>query len=91
LPRYDDQYGMARGILDTLGLAAALLLAVPIALFGLDQLVRGEVVGAVYLGIAVALVAVEQYLTTPTDIPGLVAEKTVGAVVETDDSELEER
>jgi len=74
------------GILDTFGLAAALVLAIPIGLFGVEHLVRGELVaGVVYLGIAVGLVAVEQYLTTPTDIPGLVASKTVGAVVKTED------
>ena len=84
---------MARGILDTLGLAAALVLAIPIGLFGVEHLVRGDLVaGALYVGIAVGLVAIEQYLTTPTDVPGLVAEKTVGAVVETeDDGEEKER
>lgn len=77
---------MARGILETIGLAAALVLAVPIALFGAEHLVRGELLaGVLYLGIAVGLVLVEQYLTTPTDVPGLVAEKTVGKVTKTDE------
>jgi hypothetical protein len=81
---------MARGILDTIGLAAALVLAIPIGLFGAEHLVRGELLaGVVYVAIAVGLVAVEQYLTTPTDIPGMIAGKTVGAVVETDDKEKE--
>ncbi|WP_276270536.1 DUF7533 family protein [Haloarcula litorea] len=79
---------MAQGILDTVGLAAVLLLAGPIALFGLEHLVRGDLFGAaLYLGVAAGLVVVEQYLTTPTDVPGLVAEKTVGAVVKTDDED----
>ena len=78
---------MAQGILDTLGLAAALVLAIPIGLFGVEHLVRGDLVaGALYVGIAVGLVAIEQYLTTPTDVPGLVAEKTVGTVAKTDDT-----
>ena len=77
---------MARGILETIGLAAALVLAVPIALFGAEHLVRGELLaGVLYLGIAVGLVLVEQYLTTPTDVPGLVVEKTVGKVTKTDE------
>jgi len=77
---------MARGILETIGLAAALVLAIPIALFGAEHLVRGELLaGVLYLGIAVGLVLVEQYLTTPTDVPGLVAEKTVGKVTKTDE------
>jgi len=82
---------MARGILETIGLAATLVLAVPIALFGAEHLVRGEfLAGVLYVGIAVGLVVVEQYLTTPTDVPGLVAEKTVGKVVETDEPERNE-
>ena len=82
---------MARGILDTLGLAAALVLAIPIGLFGVEHLVRGDLVaGALYIGIAVGMVAIEQYLTTPTDVPAMVAEKTVGTVVKTDDEKGEE-
>jgi len=82
---------MARGILETIGLAATLVLAIPIALFGAEHLVRGEyVAGVAYVGIAVGMVAVEQYLTTPTDMPGLVAEKTVGRVVKTEDAENRE-
>lgn len=81
---------MARGILETIGLAATLVLAIPIALFGAEHLVRRELVAGVgYVGIAVGLVLIEQYLTTPTDLPGMVAEKTVGAVVETDETEGE--
>ena len=81
---------MARGILETIGLAATLVLAIPIALFGAEQLVRGELAaGVLYVGVAVGLVLIEQYLTTPTDVPGKVAEKTVGKVAKTDDSESE--
>jgi len=81
---------MARGILETIGLAATLVLAIPIALFGAEHLVRGELVaGVAYVGIAVGLVLVEQYLTTPTDVPGKVAEETVGKVVKTEESDPE--
>ena len=77
---------MAQGIIETIGLAATLVLAIPIALFGAEHLVRGEfLAGVLYVGIAAGLVVVEQYLTTPTDVPGLVVEKTVGKVVETDE------
>jgi hypothetical protein len=79
---------MARGILDTLGLAAALVLAIPIGLFGVEHLVRGDIVaGGLYLAIAVGMVAIEQYLTTPTDVPAAVAEKTVGTVAKTEEQE----
>ena len=68
--------------MDTLGLLAVLVFAIPVALFGAEHLVRGELLaGAVFLGIAALMVAVEQYLTTPTDLPGMLASKTVGAVV----------
>jgi len=81
---------MARGILDTVGLAAALVLAIPVGLFGVEHLVRGDLIaGGAYLAIAVGMVAIEEYLTTPTDIPAAVAEKTVGAVVETEDEKRE--
>ncbi|MBX0295457.1 DUF7533 family protein [Haloarcula nitratireducens] len=82
---------MAQGILDTIGLMAVVVLAIPIALFGAEHLVRGELLaGGVYLGIAALMVAIEQYLTTPTDIPGMVAEKTVGAVVKTEEPSEED-
>jgi len=81
---------MARGILETVGLAAVLVLAIPVGLFGVEHLLRGELpAGVAYLAIAAGMVAIEQYLTTPTDVPGVVAEKTVGAVVKTDEDEEE--
>ncbi|PSQ30742.1 hypothetical protein BRD16_05815 [Halobacteriales archaeon SW_6_65_46] len=79
---------MARSILSTVGLAATVALAVPLVIFGIEQLLAGErLVGSIVLAVAVAMVLVEEYLTTPTDIPGLVAEKTVGAVVEEPDED----
>ena len=81
---------MARGILETIGLAATLVLAIPIGLFGAEHLVRGELVaGVAYVGIAGGLVVVEEYLTTPTDVPGMVAEQTVGKVVKTEQTDSE--
>ncbi|PSP40000.1 hypothetical protein BRD20_03980 [Halobacteriales archaeon SW_8_65_20] len=79
---------MARSILSTVGLAATVALAVPLVIFGIEQLLAGErLVGSIVLAVAAAMVLVEEYLTTPTDIPGLVAEKTVGAVVEEPDED----
>ncbi|WP_255151937.1 DUF7533 family protein [Halorarius halobius] len=73
---------MARSIMGTVGLAATLALAIPAGLFGLDKLLSGDtVVGGAFLGLALLMVLVEEYLTTPMDVPGKVAEKTVGAVV----------
>jgi len=79
---------MARSILSTVGLAATVALAVPLVIFGVEQLLAGErLVGSIVLAVAAAMVLVEEYLTTPTDIPALVAEKTVGAVVEEPDED----
>ena len=82
---------MPKGILETVGLVTVLVFAIPVALFGVEHLVRGEIFqGVVFVGIAALMVAVEQYLTTPTDVPGMVAEKTVGTVVKTDEPETED-
>lgn len=82
---------MPKGILETVGLVTVLVFAIPVALFGVEHLVRGEIFqGVAFVGIAALMVAVEQYLTTPTDVPGMVAEKTVGAVVKADEPETED-
>jgi hypothetical protein len=82
---------MPKGILETVGLVTVLVFAIPVALFGVEHLVRGEFFqGVAFIVIAALMVAVEQYLTTPTDVPGMVAEKTVGAVVKTDEPETED-
>ncbi|MFC6864327.1 hypothetical protein ACFQGE_12770 [Halomicroarcula sp. GCM10025817] len=82
---------MPKGILETVGLVTVLVFAIPVALFGAEHLVRGELLqGVVFIAIAGLMVAVEQYLTTPTDVPGMVAEKTIGAVVKTDEPDSED-
>lgn len=81
---------MARSILGTVGLAVTLAFAIPIGLLGVDKLVGGEtVVGGAFLGLALLMVLIEEYLTTPMDLPGKVAEKTVGAVVKEPDENRE--
>lgn len=82
---------MARSITGTLGLAATVGLAAPIALFGVNRLLDGEtVVGSAALAVVVVMFLVEEYLTTPTDIPGKVVGGTVGRVVKAPESEDEE-
>jgi hypothetical protein len=74
---------MARGILGTIGLAATLVFAIPVGLLGLNFLVDGRyLLGAGFLGVAALMVILQEYVTTPTDLPGKAAEKAVGAVVE---------
>jgi hypothetical protein len=77
---------VALGILDTVGLAAALALAVPAAGFGVSLLLDGDPLGAVFVVLAVALVAVEQVLVTPGDLPARAVEAVVGTVAEDPES-----
>ena len=79
--------GVSRGILGLVGLAVTLAFAIPVGLLGVQALAAGRPVGAVYLAIAVGMVVVEEYLTTPWDLPGRAVERTVGAVVEVPDDE----
>lgn len=73
---------MAKSILGLVGLAVTLAFAVPIALFGLSLLGRGQTLwGGFALAVAVLMVVMQEYITTPGDIPGKVAERVVGTVV----------
>ncbi|WP_224447891.1 DUF7533 family protein [Haloprofundus salilacus] len=73
---------MALGILDTVGLAATLVFAIPVAVYGVEQLASGETLfGVALLAVAAAMVLVPRYVTTPDDIPGKAAEKAVGTAV----------
>lgn len=81
------------GIIDTIKLAGVLVLAIPAALAGLELLlVRGETfAGGALLALAVLLVVVERRLTTPDDVPGLVATRLLGSVVKEPESEPDEK
>ena len=79
---------MARGILDLVGLLATLVFALPVALFGLQRLAAGEpLMGAALIGIAVGMVLVEEYVTSPRDLPAEVASSAVGKVAEPPDED----
>lgn len=70
------------GVIDTIELAGVLVLALPAALAGLELLlVRGETaVGAVLIGLAIALVIVQRRFTLPSDVPAAAAKRVAGAV-----------
>ena len=79
---------MSRGILDLLGLAATLVFAVPVALLGLRFLSRGEpLVGVAFLAIAVGMVAIEEYVLTPRDLPAALAQRVAGRVAKQPEEE----
>jgi hypothetical protein len=70
------------GILDLLGLAATLVFAIPVGLFGIEKLLAGDLaVGLAGIGIAVAMVAVEQWLWTPGDVAGDTAQGMLDRVL----------
>ena len=76
------------GIIDTIKLAGTLVFALPAAFAGVHFLAAGEtIVGAVLVALAVLLVVIQHRLTTPGDIPGLVAKRLVGTVAEDDTDE----
>ncbi|WP_435180219.1 DUF7533 family protein [Halorussus sp. AFM4] len=77
-----------KGIIGTLQLAATLVFALPVGLLGVQLLLDGQrLLGGLFVVVAVAMVVLEEYLTTPTDVPAAVAEKTVSKVAETPDDE----
>lgn len=88
LPQRILHWPMARGIIETVGLAGTVLFAAPVALFGADLLANGSALrGAAFLAIAVLMIAVPRYVRTPGDVPGAVAERAVSGAVKTEDEE----
>jgi ABC-type nickel/cobalt efflux system permease component RcnA len=75
------------GILNTLGLVVTLAFALPVALLGINFVVTGRTgTGIALCVVAVLMVGLKQYVTTPEDLPAAAAERTVGAVVEDDEN-----
>ena len=62
---------MQLGIVDLIGLATTLVFAIPVANFGVTQLLAGKpVVGVALLGVAVAMVVLPQYFLDPKRVLG---------------------
>ena len=62
---------MRLGILDTIGLAMTVIFAFPVANFGVNRLLAGEILtGSALVVVAVAMVAVPHYLTDPKTVLG---------------------
>jgi hypothetical protein len=79
---------MRLGILDMLALAATLVFAIPVGVFGLNKFLAGETtLGAALVVVAALMVVLPQLLTTPADIPGKLAGKAVGKAVKVPDEE----
>jgi hypothetical protein len=79
---------MRLGLLATIQLAATVVFAAPVGIFGLTRLTEGELLlGGGLLAVAIAMVALPQYLTTPGEIPLKIVERLVGRAVVTPDDE----
>lgn len=70
---------MGQGLLGTIGMMVTVVFAVPVAFLGVNLLLDGSLYGGVFLGIAVAMVLVEKYVTMPWDVPELVLGKLFGS------------
>ena len=79
---------MGKGLVATLQFAASVVVAVPVAAFGLFKLAEGEPkLGALFLVLSVLVVAFEEVVTSPTDIPAALLERVGGRLVETPEEE----
>jgi hypothetical protein len=77
---------MARSILGTVGLALTLAFAIPVAYLGVEFLLDGKTnQGLLFLGLAVLMVGIQEYVTTPMDLPGEIAGKVLGSAVKDPD------
>lgn len=83
---------MAMGIAESIQLAASLIFAIPLGIFGLTTLMDGNTfLGGVLLVIAVLMIVLPRFITTPADVPTAVAEKTVGKAVKVPDEDDDDR
>ena len=81
---------MRLGLLATVQLAATVVFAAPVGIFGLTRLTEGDVLlGGGLVAVAIAMVALPQYLTTPGEIPMKIVERVVGRSVVPPDDESE--
>jgi hypothetical protein len=79
---------MRLGLLATIQLVATVVFAAPVGIFGLTRLTEGDLLlGGGLLAVAIAMVALPQYLTTPGEIPLKIVERLVGRAVVTPDDE----
>lgn len=78
------------GILDLITLAIALAFAAPAALFGVETLLAGDPTGWVFLAFAAGILVFERYVTTPTDIPVIAAQRATDTVAEDPNENSEE-
>jgi len=78
------------GIIDQIQLFAVLIFAIPVAMFGADQLLSGNTdIGLAMIGIAILMVVLEEYVIKPSDVAADAAKSAAGKVVRADGDEAE--
>ena len=83
---------MRLGIIESVGLAASLVFALPVGIAGGQFLLAGRTgLGAVLVVVAVLMVVVPRRVVTPGDLPAEVAARVAGSVLETPDDGDDDR
>lgn len=79
---------MGKGIIGQLSFMAVVVFAIPVAMLGVDFLLKGEhLLGAGFLFIAFLMIALEEYATRPTDLVTDTAARVTGRIVKTPDED----
>lgn len=79
---------MALGIRQMLALGGSLVFAIPLGIYAVEQLLAGDLLlGGAAIAVAVLMVVLPQYLTTPDDLPGKAADRAIDRVVAEPDEE----
>ncbi|MFD1632184.1 DUF7533 family protein [Haloplanus ruber] len=81
---------MRLGILDTLGLAATVIFALPVGLYGVETALAGRpVLGGGLLVVAALMIFLPQRLTTPADLPAAIVGRVIGGAVKEPDPDTD--
>ncbi|HKL30280.1 MAG TPA: hypothetical protein VJ898_13560 [Natrialbaceae archaeon] len=79
---------MARSVVETLQLAATMTVILPVVYLGVDFLISGRtLLGAGFLAVAGLMLALEEYVVRPGDVPLEAAKRAAGLVAKDDDGE----
>ncbi|WP_330632083.1 DUF7533 family protein [Halocatena halophila] len=79
---------MPEGIIDTITLAVTVAFAIPVAMLGMQFLQDGNhLLGGVFVGLAIAMVVVEETITSPTDLPAMALQRVTDRIAKPSDDE----
>jgi hypothetical protein len=73
---------MSLGSLDLIGIAGTLIFALPVGIFGVEQIAAGQVsLGSALIIIAALMILLPRRLLTPKDIPLAMSKRLIDTVV----------